>query len=416
MPKNKIDKQNSVTFKLVHRSQQDPLIADEDAPQRVLIPIKGKQKNLDNIFKKNEPVIEDEDINNEDIKFGEIEDELDYKIKLPSSVFPSKVEEEIGMLRKAAPVSGPQLHLDPEVVAAMDDDFDYSDPENELEDNFIELANAANNSDDDDMSGCDSEDLDEVNSLLDFDAFEKEETKSRFTEYSVTSSVIRRNEQLSLLDERFEKMFVGYDDQEIGALDCEEIEGEVSADDIIARCAGDLRQFQINDDESEKTELANKIKKQLEEDTFQEEEEFVEIDENPKEKWDCESILSTYSNIYNHPKLISESQSGKIKIDKKTGIPHAFNRSSLTSKALNKFNEGNEKLQTSSFDQRSFISIRSKNETPEERKERKKKVKEYRRERRLEKKLNTEAFKDEAKRQVKIAINNKNNIQGNKIL
>lgn len=25
-----------------------------------------------------------------------------------------------------------------------------------------------------------------------------------------------------------------------------------------------------------------------------------------KEKWDCESILSTYSNLYNHPKLISE--------------------------------------------------------------------------------------------------------------
>lgn len=25
-----------------------------------------------------------------------------------------------------------------------------------------------------------------------------------------------------------------------------------------------------------------------------------------KEKWDCESILSTYSNIYNHPKLITE--------------------------------------------------------------------------------------------------------------
>ena len=25
-----------------------------------------------------------------------------------------------------------------------------------------------------------------------------------------------------------------------------------------------------------------------------------------EEKWDCESIISTYSNIYNHPKLIEE--------------------------------------------------------------------------------------------------------------
>ena len=28
--------------------------------------------------------------------------------------------------------------------------------------------------------------------------------------------------------------------------------------------------------------------------------------EDPREKWDCESYLSTYSNIYHHPKLISE--------------------------------------------------------------------------------------------------------------
>ena len=31
----------------------------------------------------------------------------------------------------------------------------------------------------------------------------------------------------------------------------------------------------------------------------------VEV-ETPKEKWDCESILSTYSTLYNHPKTIQE--------------------------------------------------------------------------------------------------------------
>lgn len=36
--------------------------------------------------------------------------------------------------------------------------------------------------------------------------FMDEETKSRFTEYSLTSSVMRRNEQLTLLDDRFEKV------------------------------------------------------------------------------------------------------------------------------------------------------------------------------------------------------------------
>lgn len=30
------------------------------------------------------------------------------------------------------------------------------------------------------------------------------------------------------------------------------------------------------------------------------------VDARQKDKWDCESIISTYSNIYNHPKQISE--------------------------------------------------------------------------------------------------------------
>lgn len=30
------------------------------------------------------------------------------------------------------------------------------------------------------------------------------------------------------------------------------------------------------------------------------------VDTREKDKWDCESVISTYSNIYNHPKLISE--------------------------------------------------------------------------------------------------------------
>lgn len=35
-----------------------------------------------------------------------------------------------------------------------------------------------------------------------------------------------------------------------------------------------------------------------------EDERFVVLAE--KERWDCESVISTYSNLYNHPKLITE--------------------------------------------------------------------------------------------------------------
>jgi hypothetical protein len=38
----------------------------------------------------------------------------------------------------------------------------------------------------------------------------------------------------------------------------------------------------------------------------QEESDDDEEEDEPKQKWDCESILSTYSNLYNHPKLIAE--------------------------------------------------------------------------------------------------------------
>lgn len=132
------------------------------------------------------------------------------KAQLPESVFPSAQEEEVGMLAKAAPVYGPQLHLDPDLVAAMDDDFDYSDPDNQLEDNFIELADGISSDqefNEDDQSDFGSEDMDEVGSLDGSErSFSKEETKSKFTSYSMTSSVMRRNEQLTLLDEKFEKV------------------------------------------------------------------------------------------------------------------------------------------------------------------------------------------------------------------
>lgn len=172
-----IDKKNSVTFHLVHRSQKDPLVADETAPQRVLVPVadtqaaKTEKKSLDSETRKKEQhkygiYFDDDynylqhlkDVNTLSVEWERVEntnnskcDKSAPKINLPSSVFQSNVEEKVGMLNKAAPVSGPRLDLDPDVVAAMDDDFDFDDPENQLEDNFIELANAGN---------CDSEDSD----------------------------------------------------------------------------------------------------------------------------------------------------------------------------------------------------------------------------------------------------------------
>lgn len=53
--------------------------------------------------------------------------------------------------------------------------------------------------------GLSDEEQDEIHSLNGSQyTFREEETKSRFTEYSMSSSVMRRNEQLTLLDDKFE--------------------------------------------------------------------------------------------------------------------------------------------------------------------------------------------------------------------
>lgn len=64
----------------------------------------------------------------------------------------------------------------------------------------------------------------------------------------------------------------------------------------------------------------------------------------------------------------------------------------------------------------SVLSIRPKDESLEEKRQRKRLLKEYRNERRIERKANQDAFKEEKKRQINICLNNKNNLQGNRIL
>ncbi|CAG5043853.1 unnamed protein product [Parnassius apollo] len=485
MPKAKkkfIDRKKAVTFNLVHRSQRDPLVADESAPQRVLVPVnavvpprKEKEPDLTLEQRKEEQrkygIYFDDDYNylqhlkdtkevtmvlqpkathkKKEKTVTKIDDTKDISetLTLPSSVFASEVEEDVGLLNKAAS-QGLCLDLDPEVVAALDDDFDFDDPDNQLEDNFIEMAMGEGSSseyeDTESMSGDEDTEkafASEFDSDDDTDSQgrgrpkmpswtdrDKDDTKSRFSQYSMSSSVIRRNEGLSLLDNRFEKMFAEYDDTELGALDLEEIEGFLpDTHDMLLKAAEEFEESQMRYKLDKEIEIARM--QRLQEIEEESEEELVEVEVEPKERWDCETILSTYSNLYNHPKLIEEPKKPKkIAINPKTGIPKDTlgKDNKLTIKSLAKFNAQNEELREGSDEDGrtqaesvlstlSVLSIRPKDESPEEKKERKRLLKEYRRERRVEKKANKEAFKEEKKRQEKIMLNNRNNVQGNKI-
>lgn len=167
-----------MTFRLVNRSQKDPLVADERAPQHVLIPINNQNENAKPILSKEELEIKRKE---EQRKYGiRFDDDYNYlqhlkdcnklvtdwepvenandvkeekpKINLPSSVFESNVEEKVGLLNRDVPVTF-DPNLDPDIVAAMDDDFDFDDPENELEDDFIQIANKENEDGEDENNG-----------------------------------------------------------------------------------------------------------------------------------------------------------------------------------------------------------------------------------------------------------------------
>lgn len=71
-------------------------------------------------------------------------------------------------------------------------------------------------------------------------------------------------------------------------------------------------------------------------DGSEEEETVTVVLEEAKEKWDCESICSTYSNVYNHPQLIKYQPKPKqIRLSSKTGIPlNVLPKKGLTAKQV----------------------------------------------------------------------------------
>lgn len=454
MPKSKskkapfIDKKSAVTFQLVHRSQKDALAADEDAPQRLLMPLEqAKRKEEEREFgvffedeydymkhvKDRQVVDHDWDeadrfiISADARKEAELASEKpSVKPMLPSAVFASTLEEEeVGLLNKAAP-RGFDLSLDPDIVATFDEDFDFEDPDVEMDDDFIQnmCAEGGEGSDSDDFDsdfggGRSEDEDDEVPSLK---SFTGEETGTKFTNYSMSSSIIRRNAGLSTLDDQFEKFMDHYGEGEEGAMEGEEIEGTLEE--------GGERMDQL----VQESRVLKALERQQIELNKEKMKRFAEIDENndegferimvedPEDKLDCESILSTYSTLYNHPKMISErsNKPNLIQINAKTGVPKDVLGRGLTASALKRLDmmTGVE-LEDDLATVRSHIStlsVRNKHETNEEKSARKAGIKEYRRERRIEKKANSQAFKSEQKLQEKNVINNIRNVQGKKIV
>ena len=159
---------------------------------------------------------------------------------------------------------------------------------------------------------------------------------SKFTNYRVSSSVIRRNQQLSLLDDKFDKFMDQYDEAEEGALEGEEIEGcveetSVRMSDLMAEHE---REKALRRQQLERGKVIQKL--------------------SLLDRCDSEEEVDIVK-VADKGLLISEPRNNKIQLSSKTSNP---------------------KSKTSE------LSIRPKHETPEEKKDRTTNLKQARRERR----------------------------------
>ncbi|CAF0792312.1 unnamed protein product [Rotaria sordida] len=457
-----IDKKKAITFQLVHRSQHDPLIADDTVGERVLVPLGVEQRkteqrkfgidyddDYDYLQHLRDPCAPPEEYSvhvnqteEEEEEEDEDEDEQENTVtrfNLPSTVFESKTTNEIGMLNLAAPDSDPKIHWDPDVIAALDDDeFDYDADENFLDDDFMLKANGIQPLADDECDEFEDEIIDEIlpttipprfipktnkpiplalrrfldqdddgeddieSNMSYQDDDDKQTSKTKYTNYSMTSSVIRRNQGLQNIDDHFDKIFDEYNDENIGGLDSHHInqQGASIQDDLVQQTIQQFEQQQMQTEEQIEHAAIEKTKK-LAKRLLNEPEKLttvtVDDDENDDEKWDCETILTTYSNIYNHPKLITQNPINRIRLSKKTGLPLNDNNNKIKIKESTNDDDDDDNESTN---QQTITFERKKGETSEERRTRKNAVKEIRRDRRIIKKATKIAFKQEEQKQL----------------
>ena len=114
-----------------------------------------------------------------------------------------------------------------------------------------------------------------------------------------------------------------YDDENLGGLECDEIEGvKAENSETMKQIIGEYKKIKAEErqkpplpNEASMTHLIESIDNSGDKASM----DILEIDDRDrkKEKWDCESILSTYSNLYNRPKLITED---RIKVSDYSGI------------------------------------------------------------------------------------------------
>ncbi|KAJ2553103.1 Protein ltv1 [Coemansia sp. RSA 1933] len=262
---------------------------------------------------------------------------------------------------------------------------------------------------------------------------------------SMSSSAMFRNDKLTLLDEQFDKIEAMYEEDEYDSeeerYDAEghyivEYDSDGNAKPISTRPdfesvlneflddyeltgkkmqvkvegmtgAGKLTTFRnaILDDNVTEEENRKRLleigTRQIEESNAKTKEmDDAELEEMFKEKkrtpWDCQTILTTYSNLDNHPSMIYEQRKPQIKVSRKSGFPVVTSSGNEPDKAAADAKDG----EAEEAMKENKGKARQKGETAEEKRERKKKIQEAKRDRREQKKDNREVFADKRDRKM----------------
>lgn len=295
--------------------------------------------------------------------------------------------------------------------AEQDDDaklLDESSGRAEMMQRFGLIRTARECLSDDENATIDEEDLEETFNDAASMGTTQEECKSHLTNYSMSSALLKQMGGPRQLDEHFEHI---YNTQYAEEADKEEsANGEDDNDEAntsliepseaehFRELLGEKGRLQqrfprtLPDPELKNAVLHYAKAKEAQECEGEETEKILlPADGAKRGRWDCESIVSTYSTIYNHPTEIRETSTTQI-----------GNKRKLMSELQTKLGSNNN-LELMEIDQQCAQSVRSsrvstastfrpKNETPEERRARKQAIKSERRERREEKKANRVAF------------------------
>jgi len=197
------------------------------------------------------------------------------------------------------------FEVDSDLEEALEGDSDFE----ELPDDFVSLANDPNHDKED------KEDSQEHHRRLEHlqmynpeddseDEDEEHYEKELKTPIHGSNEDQKKTQERNFFEKRFEKIAEDYDNDMIGELEESDpmVQGKSNIDQFNSIIEEFLEKQNVKVEEPPQLVSIN----QLEEDDSDDSKEYIFIEKD--EKWDCESIQSTYSNTENHPQLIAEPE------------------------------------------------------------------------------------------------------------